>query len=161
MMPRRPLPADKALRRLQSLCARAEHCTAEAQVKLSQWLVPDEEAARIIADLVANRYIDDRRFAHAYAHDRLLYGHVGRRSIRVALLQKHIDPQTIAEALAALDAQQYNDVLHDLLKMRVDRLSPEKRMHPAAVAQLVQYAVGRGFEPDCAQRLAQQLLQQF
>ena len=58
----------KVLERLQRQCARAESCTADVRRKALKALEGDAEAAdRIVLSLVEDRFVDDRRYAGAFA----------------------------------------------------------------------------------------------
>ena len=62
---------DKLLGRLQDLCARAEHCSADIFQKAMKALDWDRVASQEMVDsLVKDGYIDDRRYAEAFARDK-------------------------------------------------------------------------------------------
>ena len=58
---------------LAALCAQAEHCQWEMVEKMRKWEIPEEAQARIMERLVKERYVDDERFARAFAKDKVLY----------------------------------------------------------------------------------------
>lgn len=81
---------DKALERLEALCAKSERCTEEVRRKLYAWRIGPEDIDSIISSLKERRYIDDERFAHAYVRDKWLFSHWGRRKILMGLAAKRI-----------------------------------------------------------------------
>ena len=81
----------EALLRLAALCAQGEHCQWEMTEKLRKWEIGEEAQARIMQKLVSGRYVDDERFARAFAMDKVRYNKWGRRKVEQALWQKHID----------------------------------------------------------------------
>ena len=55
MQRRKPISKENATVRLESLCARAEHCTYELMTKLRGWGITGEVAEDIINGLIDNR----------------------------------------------------------------------------------------------------------
>ena len=59
---------DKCLSRLQRLCSKAEYCRSQMYTKALRDLEGDADAAkRVVDSLVADRYVDDARYASAFA----------------------------------------------------------------------------------------------
>ena len=61
---------QQALERLETLCAKAERCSWELQRKLILWKIETEDAAEIMDSLHRRRFVDDARFARAFARDK-------------------------------------------------------------------------------------------
>ena len=57
---------EQALSALMRQCARAERCSGDALRLMRRWGVTDDEARKVLARLVAERFIDDQRYADAY-----------------------------------------------------------------------------------------------
>ena len=62
---------EEAFLQLASLCANAEHCQYEMLEKMKRWELSDEAQARVMARLIEERYVDDRRYARAFVKDTL------------------------------------------------------------------------------------------
>ena len=61
----------KVLERLQRQCARMEYCVSDIRRKALKAMEGDADAAdRIVASLVKDRFVDDRRFAAAFAREK-------------------------------------------------------------------------------------------
>lgn len=82
-------------------------------------------AGEAVARLLAEGALDDRAYARAYIHDRLLLHPVGRRALRGELLRRGVAAEVVEEALTNLDADREAEVVR---------------------AYLCQH----GFQPDCA-----------
>ncbi len=139
-----------ALAKLAALCSRGEHCSHEMLVKMERWGLDSEAQARVMAQLTAGRYVDDRRFARAFALDKVRYDHWGRRKIDQALWAKRIDETIRRDVLDAIDNDEYVKVLRPLLQSKSRSVKGssdyEKRM------KLVRFALGRGFDMETIQR---------
>ena len=103
---------------LAALCAQAEHCQWEMVEKMRKWEIPEEAQARIMERLVKERYVDDERFARAFAKDKVRYNKWGRRKVEQALWQKHIDEDIRKNVLNEIDDEEYLSVLRPLLKQK-------------------------------------------
>ena len=57
------MTGQQAYQKLTDLCARSEHCQQEMIEKMRQWGVSKEEQAEVMDRLIAERYVDDERFA--------------------------------------------------------------------------------------------------
>lgn len=141
----RPQSPDEAFARAAARCARREYCLSEWRDKLrAAGLVP-ADAEAVLRRLEAEGYIDERRYARAFARDKSLYDLWGRIKIRHALRQKHIADADIDAALADIDDAAYREGLRGLLQRKSRSLRAgndyERRM------KLARFAASRGFEP--------------
>jgi len=131
---------------LTALCAQAEHCQWEMTEKMCRWEVSEEAQARIMQRLIAERYIDELRFARAFVRDKVRYNKWGRRKVEQALWQKHIDEKTRKQALDEIADEEYLAVLKPLLsqKRRTTKAQNDYEMNQ----KLMRFALGRGFTFD-------------
>lgn len=140
------LSTEEAFNKAAALCAGAEHCRSEIAAKLEKWAVPPAAAGTILDRLEQERYIDEARYARFYAHDKLRYNRWGRLKINQGLRQKLIPADIIADALAALDENEYLEAVKSVLNAKQrsvkGRNAYERRM------KLLRYAAGKGFEPS-------------
>jgi regulatory protein len=131
---------------LAALCAQAEHCQWEMVEKMRKWEIPEEAQARIMERLVKERYVDDERFARAFAKDKVRYNKWGRRKVEQALWQKHIDEDIRKNVLNEIDDEEYLSVLRPLLKQK--RKSIKAQNDYELNQELMRFALGRGFTFD-------------
>lgn len=137
---------DQILQKLTALCARGEHCQHEMLEKMSRWEVDEATQAEVMAYLTANRYVDDERYARAYANDKIRYNHWGRRKVEQGLWQKHIDKDIQQRVLAEVDDGLYVSILRPLLrqKRRTTRANNSYELNQ----KLLKFALSRGFTYD-------------
>ena len=131
---------------LAALCAQAEHCQWEMLEKMRRWEVPEEAQARVMQRLVKERYVDDERYAQAFAKDKIRYNKWGRRKVDQALWQKHIDEDIRKHVLDEVDDDEYLSVLRPLLKQK--RRSTKANSDYELNQKLMRFALGRGFTFD-------------
>ena len=62
---------SRSLSRLQRLCSKAEYCRADIYRKALKDLDGDAaEASRLVEELIRDRYVDDARYASAFAREK-------------------------------------------------------------------------------------------
>lgn len=142
-MPVKPMTAHDALLRLSALCSRGEQCSYDMERKMRQWKLPEEDIVSVLESLVSSRFVDDRRYAEAYANDKMRYDRWGPRKIDQMLWSKHIPDDIREEVLSAIDDEEWVRQLSSLLKSRMRSLSTLSE--PDRNRRLLRFAMGRGF----------------
>lgn len=133
-----------ALARLEELCGCSEQCSHEVLEKLSKWGVQDSVSRKILAILKRDRYVDDRRYAEAFARDKVVFNRWGRVKIRLGLIAKRIDREIIDEAMETIDTDEYRGSLLQVLRTKAS--SMEETESYESRTRLLRHAVSRGFE---------------
>lgn len=134
---------EQALQKLAALCSQSEYCTSEMKEKMTRWGIDEDAQQRVVEYLVANRYVDDRRYARSFVNDKLKYNKWGPRKIEQSLWMKHIDESILREALDDVDNEEYISVLRPLLtsKRKTTKAETDYEMNQ----KLLRFAIGRGF----------------
>lgn len=111
--------------------------------KMTRWGIDEDAQQRVVEYLVANRYVDDRRYARSFVNDKLKYNKWGPRKIEQSLWMKHIDESVLREALDDVDNEEYISVLRPLLtsKRKTTKAETDYEMNQ----KLLRFAIGRGF----------------
>lgn len=132
--------------KIQAYCSRAEQCESSVRRKLAEWRVPACDAENLVAELIDDGFIDERRYAAAFVHDRLHFGHCGRNKIRFELRQKQISDKIVSEALATIDEDEYVAILQTVAESKKRTL---KALEPAVQRRRLQsFLLSRGFETE-------------
>ncbi|MDR0939387.1 MAG: RecX family transcriptional regulator [Mediterranea sp.] len=135
---------EEAYNRAAAYCAGAERCRAEIAEKARHWDIPPESVARLLARLVAEKYIDEERYSRAYVHDKYRFAKWGKVKIAQGLRQKQIPTDTARHALERIDDEEYIDILSGLLLAKSKSVSA--RSEYERHQKLIRFAIGRGFE---------------
>lgn len=141
------MPSDndektRMLGRMMRLCAGRECCRSEIRRKLSGF--PAADVQDILDTLCREGYLDDARYARAFAHDKSALQGWGSLKIRLALQQKQIDADVIATALESIDLPAADARMEQLLRAKWKALAREE--DPARKeARFFRYALGRGY----------------
>ena len=146
MVVKKEMTGQQAYQKLTDLCARSEHCQQEMIEKMRQWGVSEEEQAQVMSRLIAERYINDERFAHAFIYDKIRYSKWGRRKVEQALWMKRIDEHISKPLLDEVDDEEYLSILRPMLKQK--RKSIKAKSEYELTMKLIKFALGRGFTMD-------------
>ncbi|KGI61293.1 regulatory protein RecX [Prevotella sp. S7 MS 2] len=135
---------QQALFKLSALCSQAEHCSGEMLDKMCRWGIDEAAQTRIMAHLIEEKYVDDARYTHAFARDKIRYNGWGRRKVEQALYAKHVERAVYMPVLDEIDDQEYLNVLRPLLRNKQKSIKAasdyERNM------KLIKFAMGRGFD---------------
>ena len=146
---------QKLLDRLRRLCSRREYCMSDILKKATTALDGDKEAAAKVLDvLVAEKYVDDLRYATAYAREKAMISGWGETKIRYMLSAKRIDRSLVDQALTEIDSSKADSRLQKLLenKAKILKADPQIRL------KLLRFALGRGYQYDDVVRVLQDIL---
>ena len=138
------MTTEEILYKLAAKCSVSEQCLSDVEAKLAKYDLPEEEKTRILRHLVEEKYIDDSRYAEAYARDKYRFNKWGRMKIAQGLRMKGIDRETIETAMKVIDEQEYQSILRDLLKAKRKRTKGKNEYETNG--KLARFATGRGFE---------------
>lgn len=141
------LTEKEVLSRLQTLCARSEHCSHEMREKMMRWGIASDVQDKIVDRLIDDKFIDDERFARVFISDKLRFNHWGRRKIEQALFQKRIPKQISQPILNEITDQEYIEQLLPLIKSKRKSLSSVEDDYELR-QRLVRFALQRGFTFD-------------
>ena len=135
----------KVTDRLRNLCSRREYCSSDILKKALTALEGDREAAeQILKKLVSEKYVDDLRYAAAYAREKAMISGWGETKIRYMLSAKRISRDIITQALAEIDEDKADSRLQKLLENKARSLKDD----PQIRLKLLRFALGRGYQYD-------------
>lgn len=132
------------LHRAATYCTAAERCIQDVEKKLSAAGLPPNAAEQIIARLVQEKFIDESRYSRGFVNDKLRFNKWGRVKIAYELRRKHLPESVCAEALTAIDEEEYRTLLLSLLKEK--KKTVRGKDNRDAFGKLLRFGVGRGFE---------------
>lgn len=141
---KKELSADEARIKAEAYCSASEHCQADVLAKLQQWGAPEAAWNDILRHLEAERYIDEQRYATFFVRDKYRFNQWGRVKITQALRLKRLSPSCIAEALQAIDEDEYLGILVTLLQKKARTVKASNDYERRG--KLLRFAVGHGYE---------------
>ncbi|MBP5318023.1 MAG: RecX family transcriptional regulator [Paludibacteraceae bacterium] len=130
-------------------CAAAERCKQDVCSKLARASATQEQIDAVLQYLTQHHFLDEARYACAFAHDKLRFAGWGRVKIRYALRMKNVPDAAISEALASIDEEDYQSRLKSILQAKKRTLSGDDY---TVRNKLMRFAASRGFEMDAVVR---------
>ena len=140
------MTAREAYQKLSALCARSEHCQQDMLEKMRGWGLSDADQAEVMDRLVSEQFVDDERYARAFANDKIRYTKWGRRKVEQALRMKRIDERTVSEVLDDISDEDYLTTLRPLLRQK--RQNTKAASEYELTMKLIKFALSRGYTID-------------
>lgn len=136
---------EKVLDRMRNLCSRREYCRADIMKKAMSALDGDrEKAEKVIEILVAEKYIDELRYASAFARDKSSISGWGETKIRYMLSSKGVPREVIDKALEEIDESKAMTRLEKLMENKYRSLKDD----PQCRLKMLRFGLGRGYGYD-------------
>ena len=128
---------------LSAQCARREYCCADIRRRALQRLDFDAAGAdSVVAALVEEGFVDNRRYAAAFAREKSGLAGWGPVKIRSALLARQIPREVISEALDEIDPDRASARLEKVLVNKWKTLADD----PQGRLKLIRFALSRGYD---------------
>ena len=156
---RKTKTAQQALQSLMRLCSRSAKSTGDALRLMRTWGVPVAEQRGVLNKLIADRYIDNRRYAEAYTREKSQLAGWGERKIAMQLRLKGVERETISAVIAELMADDsMAERLHEKLtkKLRTIKAANDYELR----GKLLRYALGLGYDYDMAVEAVERVAKQ-
>lgn len=116
------------------------------KTKLNEWNAAEKTVEKIIQTLEKEDFINEERYAIAFALGKLRNNKWGRNRIFYAMIQKQVPEIYIQMGLNEIDDEEYIHILKTVLKSKkTDEKDEFKRNN-----KLVKYAVQKGFQASLA-----------
>jgi regulatory protein len=156
---RKTKTAQQALQALMRLASRSEKSTGDALRLMRTWGVPEVEQRGVLDRLIAERYIDNHRYAEAYTREKMNLAGWGERKIAMQLRLKGVERDVISGVLSELmtdDGKQ--ERLREKLqrKLRSTKAASDYELR----GKLLRYALGLGYDYDMAAEVVDEVAKQ-
>ncbi len=155
MIYKKYLTKEQALQKLKHYCAYQERCHHEVKEKLYTLGVWKKEHDEIIATLIEENYLNEERFAIAFAGGRFRIKQWGRVKIKYELKQKQVSEYCIKKALKQIDEDDYLKVLDKLAKAKYALLKNEQYL--VRKKKTMDYLMAKGFEAELIKRIVENI----
>ncbi|MDD4992088.1 MAG: regulatory protein RecX [Paludibacter sp.] len=146
---------DELLHKAASYCSISEHCVSEVEEKLNAWCVECDDKSKIIERLLAEDFINEKRFCVFFVKDKFRFNKWGKIKISYALKQKGLGESLINSALKTIDDGEYEEMLASILKTKLKGLKYEFEYEKQG--KLFNFAQSRGFESSVINRVIRTL----
>ncbi|MFA6591760.1 MAG: regulatory protein RecX [Bacteroidales bacterium] len=143
------------LGRMQAQCSKKECCSSDIYNKAVIALDGDREtAAKLVASLVEDKFLDDYRYACAFARDKSSLSGWGPVKISYMLSAKGIAKDVINSAMEEIDSHKASDKLESILSAKHRLLKEDKDCK----LKLLRFALSRGYNYDVVAPIVDNLM---
>lgn len=122
---------SQGLEKLRRYCAYQERAQGEVRQKAYELGLRENEIEQVLTQLIIEDFVNDERFARAYARGKFRIKQWGRIKIKLGLKSKNISDPCIRRGLSEIDEEEYLKVMGELIEKKGNM-----------------YAVSRGFEKE-------------
>lgn len=144
--------------RAEAYCMRAEHCKHEVQSLLKRHGGTDQQIDTIIRLLEQDRFIDEARYATAFARDKHRFAHWGTLRIARELHAKRISQEKIENALQII--REEFDTVEDARRLILKKYNSMRQSDRRKVyAGLMRFGLYRGYDYELLHKIIGDVMQ--
>lgn len=143
---RKQLTPEQALQKLKHYCAYQERSHSEVRDKLFNLGVWKKDHDAIIATLIEENYLNEERFAIAFAGGKFRMKQWGRVRIKYELKQRQVNDYCIRKALRQIEESTYLQTLQQLTASKYALLKGDQYL--VRRKKTSDYLIQKGYEPE-------------
>ncbi len=136
---------EQALQKAKQYCAYQERSHNEVKEKLYGFGLYKNDVEELLSVLIEENYLNEERYAIAFAGGKFRMKQWGRVKIKYELQQKRVSAYCIKKALAEIDEEDYEKCLKKLAEAKLATLKSEKNIF-VKKSKLQSYLTQKGFE---------------
>jgi regulatory protein len=152
MIQKKYFTKEQALQKAKHYCAYQERSHAEVKEKLYSFGLYKTEVEEALSLLIEENYLNEERFAIAFAGGKFRIKQWGKVKIKYELKQKHVSDYCIKKALQQIDETDYLKTLQQLFNTKLKTLKSEKNIF-IKKRKLQDYLMQKGFESNLISQL--------
>lgn len=127
-------------------CAYQERTQQQVRQKLIELELWDEAIEELIAKLIKENFINEERYAKAFASGKFRQLKWGRLKIKIELKRDGLSEYCIKKGLAEIDENEYLSTIKKLILQKQKSLKEKNEL--IKKMKIVHYLQGKGFEKD-------------
>ena len=153
---KKPIDKKTALLKAADYCAYQERSQQEVRDKLYGYGLHHDEVEENISELITQGYLNEERFAKAYAGGKFRIKGWGKRKILQGLKQHRISEYCIKKGMLEIDPDDYFETLMKHLEKKRHSIKTDSQY--ILKGKLTQHLIMKGFEMDLIQEAIKQSL---
>ncbi|MEO5564937.1 MAG: regulatory protein RecX [Chitinophagaceae bacterium] len=148
-MHKKYLTKEQALQKLKHYCGYQERSHSEVKEKLYNLGVWKKDHDEIISALIEENYLNEERFAIAFAGGKFRMKQWGRVKIKYELKQKQVSDYSIKKALKQIEEEDYLKTLTKLAKEKYTSVKSDQFL--IRKKKTIDYLMHKGYEHELIQ----------
>ena len=146
MQSKKKLSPTEAKQKIYRYCAYQERSHKEVRDKLYEYGLYRDEVEELLAALITEGFLNEERFAKAFAGGKFRMQRWGRIKILNELEARGITSNCIKIGMKEIEDADYIKTLREILERKLNQLDEENAF--VKRDKLARYAIQKGFEPD-------------
>ena len=136
----------QAFEKISSYCAYQERSHKEVRNKLYEYGLHRADVDEILSRLITDGFLNEERFAKAFAGGKFRIKKWGRNKIINELESHGVTSKCIQKGLSEIESADYNKALRSLLKKKLELTSEENLFKKRD--KVARFAIGKGYESE-------------
>ena len=141
---RKKLSYQEAKLKAASFCAYQERYQQEVRNKLYSYGLSSSQVEELLSYLISEGYVNEERFAKAYAGGKFRMKKWGKVKIENELSRRNISKYCIGKALEEIENEEYIDVINILIEQKTRATDEENPLRQKK--QIADFLTRKGFE---------------
>ncbi|MFZ6012860.1 MAG: regulatory protein RecX [Bacteroidota bacterium] len=150
------LTVQQAKERIQRYCAYQERCHQEVRQKLFEYGLYSSQVDEILTQLITDGFLNEERFAKAFAGGKFRIKKWGRIKITHELEARNVSKNCIKIGLREIDDADYEDTLKAVLQKKLATIDAENVF--VVRDKLSHYAIQKGYESEMVWRFIKEMI---
>jgi regulatory protein len=150
------LTPAQALPKIQKYCAYQERSHKEVRNKLFEYNLWPNEVEEVISQLITDNFLNEERFAKAYAGGKFRIKKWGKLKIVNELNRLGLTERCINKGLKEIDSSDYHKTLRTLLKKKANELKESNSFIKRN--KIARFAISKGYESDVVWEFVKDIL---
>lgn len=139
---------QEVIEKLWAWCSTQERCASELKRKLKRLMIPDAQFEAYHESLKKDNYMNELRFAEAFASGKSRIKHWGPMKIRSAMRMKGVPSKLIDQVLKDLDPEEMTQTIDDLLAKKWPRINAKDAYEKKQKA--IRFLAAKGYKISMA-----------
>ena len=132
--------------KIAKYCAYQERSHLEVEQKLYSFGITSAQVQEVLAWLITENYVNEERYAIAFAGGKFRIKKWGKMKIANRLEQKKISQYSIDKSLSHIDNKDYLATMQQLIRQKWQSSSADNVYELRN--KVARYVISKGFEPD-------------
>lgn len=146
----------EAKQKIESYCAYQERCAFEVKSKLISLGQDNENIDILVAHLIESNFLNEERFAQAFASGKFRIKRWGKIKIKSELKQRKISTYSINVAIKEIDDHEYLKTLYNLAGSKIKSVKAKSDFDKKV--KVSRFLASKGFESDLIADVLNELL---
>jgi len=145
MLQRKKLTPEQALQKLKQYCAYQERSHFEVKEKAYSFGLRKTEVEELLSRLIEEDYLNEERFAIAFAGGKFRMKQWGRAKIRYELKQRQVSEYCIRKALGEIHEEDYRKTFLQLAEKKWGSIRGAGVNHFVKMSKTREYLLQKGY----------------